>query len=187
MYRLSTLCAVGVFAAATSANALTITPTEDPSTLATSILGTGVTITSSSLVNDGLDVAAGTFTNGDDAGIGISSGIILTSGDASLAVGPNTSASSSGDGTQTTLSISFTTTTGDLFFNYVWASEEYNEFVDSNFNDTFTFLLDGPDIDEQNIALIPGTDQPVEIDTVNNGDNAGLFNDNDAGAGSPMP
>ena len=60
------------------ANALKITPTEDATTLSNSILGSGVTITATSLLNDGTDVAAGTPSNGDDAGIGIETRIILT-------------------------------------------------------------------------------------------------------------
>lgn len=58
----------------------------------------------------------------------------------------------------------------------MFASEEYNEFVDSGFNDVFGFLLDG-----QNIALIPGTTAPIKIDNVNAGSNSGFFTDNTAG------
>lgn len=51
---------------------------------------------------------------------------------------------------------------GDLSFNYVFASEEYDDFVFAGFNDVFGFFLDGV-----NIALITGTTDPVSIDTVN--------------------
>ncbi len=65
-------------------------------------------------------------------------------------------------------------------FNYVFASEEYNSFVCSNFNDIFGFFITGPGIvgdqslapdfpQSKNIAIIPGTDLPVSINTVNNG------------------
>jgi hypothetical protein len=65
-------------------------------------------------------------------------------------------------------------------FNYVFASEEYNNFVCSNFNDIFGFFITGPGItgdqnlapdfpQSKNIALIPGTNLPVSINTVNNG------------------
>ncbi|MEM1232729.1 MAG: choice-of-anchor L domain-containing protein [Pseudomonadota bacterium] len=181
MFRFTTILAVGAMSAASSAHALTISATDDANALADALIGTGVTITSSSL-SGATPTAAGGFGDGLSAGIGIEEGVILTSGDANLAPGPNTADNATGGGTQTTLSISFTTTTGDLFFNYVWASEEYNEFVNSAFNDTFEFLLSGPGITgSQNIALIPGTNDPVEIDTVNNNVNSDLFNDNDFG------
>jgi hypothetical protein len=54
------------------------------------------------------------------------------------------------------------TSTG-FSFQYVFGSEEYNEFVDTPFNDAFAFFLNGKDI-----ALLPNGD-PVSIDTVNCG------------------
>lgn len=70
--------------------------------------------------------------------------------------------------------------TDSIKFNYVFASEEYNTFVCSNFNDIFGFFIKGPGIqgdlnlgpnfpNTKNIALIPGTTLPVSINTVNNG------------------
>jgi len=178
----------GVMLSATSAHALTVTPSEDGNALANSILGAGVTINNVSYSGAELG-ASGSFSDGNSSGIGIDEGLILTSGEASLAVGPNSSSSTTGaaEGEVTSLTIDFTTQTGDLFFNYVFASEEYNEFVNSDFNDTFDFLLSGPGIaGSQNIALIPGTSTAVEIDTVNNNVNSEFYNDNDADAGSPF-
>ncbi|WP_425091757.1 choice-of-anchor L domain-containing protein [Tropicimonas sp. S265A] len=181
LYRTLATSALAVMVA-TGANALTVTPTEDATTLANSILGTGVTISSATYTsNDGVNnLSAGGFSDGGV--IGISDGIIITSGTAASAVGPNSADNTSGPGSQSSLKIEFETQTGDLFFNYVWASEEYNEFVNSSFNDTFDFLLSGPGITgTENIALIPGTNQPVEIDTVNNNVNSQFYNDNDFG------
>lgn len=70
--------------------------------------------------------------------------------------------------------------TDSIKFNYVFASEEYNTFVCSNFNDIFGFFIKGPGITGDvslspqfpgvtNIARVPGTDIPVSINTVNNG------------------
>lgn len=59
-------------------------------------------------------------------------------------------------------------------FNYVFGSEEYPEYVCSDFNDVFAFLISGPNpvggnYNEVNIARIPGTAIPVAINTVNPG------------------
>jgi VPDSG-CTERM motif len=157
--------------------ALVVVPNDTGADLANSILGPGISLVSGSVSYSGATTgASGTFTGGLSAGIGIESGLILTTGLASNAVGPNTTGSITGPGTTSTLSFSFSTLGGDLFFNYVFASEEYNEFVNSAFNDKFKFNLDGV-----NIALLPGTSIPVEIDTVNLGANPSLYNNNDTG------
>lgn len=63
-----------------------------------------------------------------------------------------------------------------LRFNFTFASEEYDEYVGTPFNDVFGFFISGPGIvgdpglgGQENIALIPGTATPVGISTVNNG------------------
>jgi len=180
-----------------------VTTTTDGNTLASEILGSGVTI--SNLSYTGATNQAGTFTGGTSAGIGIESGIIMTSGDATLAPGPNIfdgatgSLGAAGDSDldalipQTTndanvLQFDFETDTGDLFFNYVFASEEYNEFVESSFNDVFAFFVDGV-----NIALAPDGVTPVSINNVNCGNPFGTadnfcssFNNNDLSDGGPF-
>ena len=87
-----------------------------------------------------------------------------------------------------TLQFDFTSATGDLFFNYVFASEEYNEYANSSFNDVFGFFLDGV-----NIALLPGTTTPVSINNINGGNPLGtnaqnpqFFNNNDPSDGGPF-
>ncbi len=175
-------------------NALTITPTNSGTDLANSILGQGITFTPGSISYTGADGAAGFFDDGISSGIGIESGIILTSGQAIDGVGPNiddstgTSNLTPGDADLNALIPGFTTNDanilefefesegGDLFFNFAFASEEYNEFVGSAFNDVFGFFLDG-----QNIALIPGTQTPVAIDNVNLNLNSQFYNNNDFG------
>ncbi|MFY8138673.1 MAG: choice-of-anchor L domain-containing protein [Flavobacteriales bacterium] len=55
-----------------------------------------------------------------------------------------------------------------LRFKYTFASEEYNEWVGSPFNDVFGFFISGPNIGtDVNIALIPNTSTVVAINTVN--------------------
>ncbi|MGB1031974.1 MAG: choice-of-anchor L domain-containing protein, partial [Flavobacteriales bacterium] len=73
------------------------------------------------------------------------------------------------------LEFDFTPTGDSISFRYVFASEEYNEYVCGTVNDAFGFFLSGPGIsgpysnNAANLALIPNTDIPVTINTVNNG------------------
>ncbi len=182
-----------------------VTTTSNANTLASNILGPGVTL-SGSPTYTGAGVASGTFTGGLSAGIGIDAGIILTSGCASNAPGPyNSDGATCANGTAgdsdlnslvpgfTTfdaafLEFDFTTAGGDLFFNYVFASEEYNEFANTSFNDVFGFFLDGT-----NVALIPGTTTPVSINNVNGGNPFGtnahhpeFYHNNDLQDGGPF-
>jgi hypothetical protein len=166
--------------------ALTITTTDDANTLINEIVGSGITFSNGSFV--GTSTSAGTFSNGLSSGIGIDKGIILTTGNANLAPGPNDSDSAGaslglpGDsdlsnligGSSTydanILSFDFESDSGDVFFKFAFASEEYNEYVGSGYNDVFGFFLNG-----QNIALIPNTNTPVAINNVNNITNSSFY------------
>src|SRR5262249_27024371 len=58
-------------------------------------------------------------------------------------------------------------------FKYVFSSEEYSDFANREFNDEFAFFVNGV-----NCALVPGTTEPVSVNTINNGNDMG---------GDPMP
>lgn len=178
------LASLGVILTGGSAHAdLVVTTGLSGNDLSNLLLGPGITLVGSPTLSEAEAGATGAFTGGLSAGLGFDSGIILTTGSAAGAVGPNndTGFTGPGGGVISSLTFDFTTTGGDLFFNYIFASEEYNEYVNSSFNDNFFFLLDG-----DNIALIPGTGDPVEIDSVNNGANPAFYVDNDADAGTPF-
>jgi hypothetical protein len=189
------------------ANAIVVTPTGDALTLVNTLLGAGVTVVGvPSLTGGNLASnlsSAATFTGGLTTGIGINSGVLLTSGYASNVGNSNTSDAITGNfggagdadltalsGFQTfdatILTFDFTTTTGNLFFNFAFGSDEYNEFANSSVNDVFGFFVDGT-----NIALLPGTNTPISINTVNGGNpfgnnpqNPQFFNNNDIDDGS---
>lgn len=141
----------------------------------------------------GAPASIGYFSNADN-NIGIESGILLSSGFANVAALPNTSGATtgntSGSGTDpdleilvgnsslfdiAVLEIEFIPYADTLEFRYVFASEEYPEWVCSQFNDVFGFFISGPGIsgpfsnNSQNVALVPGTSTYVAINTVNNG------------------
>jgi gliding motility-associated-like protein len=74
-----------------------------------------------------------------------------------------------------------------LAFNYIFASEEYLEFVGTSYNDAFGFFISGPGIiGSQNIAIIPGTGIPVTINNVNPGSFASLYINNGDGFTAPF-
>lgn len=162
------------------------------------LLGEGVTVYNVKF-NNSTSVfscnAIGKFTTGTTpTNIGISDGIILATGNVTEAVGPNNSGShsvSSGCTSQScpplaalatstvndcsVLEFDFIPKSDSIKFQYVFASEEYPEFVCSNYNDIFGFFLsginpaNGSQYNNLNIAMIPGTDNPITINAVNNG------------------
>ncbi len=143
------------------------------------VSGLGVTISNATYTGD--PISAGTFSGGSNI-IGIDTGVILGTGRVRGAVGPNISDSlgsfTTGVADSDLNSLVSGATTNDaavlefdfvpqgdtLSFQYVFSSEEYNEFVGSGFNDVFGFFVNGV-----NVALIPGTNTPVAINNVNQG------------------
>ncbi len=127
------------------------------------------------------------YFNGTNSNIGLDSGIILTSGIIAGAVGPNNSTQFTGINLTpgnsildsiaqqptldaAVLEFDFIPSSDTVKFRYVFASEEYYEGVCTPYNDIFAFLISGPSIaGVQNIALIPNTNLPVTISSVNEG------------------
>ncbi|MDP2948430.1 MAG: choice-of-anchor L domain-containing protein [Chloroflexota bacterium] len=149
-----------------------------PSDLANDLVGGGITI--SNVTYAGPDVAAGRFSGGSGI-VGFESGIVLSTGRIASVVGPNGDSGISGvngtagDADLTALSgfptndaavlqFDFVPAGNTVLFEYVFASDEYNEFVHSPFNDVFAFFINGV-----NCAIVPGTGDPVSVNTINNG------------------
>ena len=63
-------------------------------------------------------------------------------------------------------------------FNYILASEEYPEFANSSFTDRFLFLISENGAPYVNVATIPGTSIPVEINSINATVNPQFYIDN---------
>ncbi|MGZ4041829.1 MAG: choice-of-anchor L domain-containing protein [Bacteroidia bacterium] len=61
-------------------------------------------------------------------------------------------------------------TADTLSFNYVFGSEEYDEFVGTAYNDVFAFFISGKGVEGQvNLAVVPNTTDPVSVNSINNG------------------
>ena len=87
----------------------------------------------------------------------------------------------------TVLSFDFVPFAEIVEFRYVFASEEYPEYVGSQFNDVFGFFISGPGVGNNvNIARIPGNNQPVTINNVNAVSNSAYFVDNGTGTTGPQ-
>ena len=64
---------------------------------------------------------------------------------------------------------------------FVFASEEYPEFVNSMYNDVFGFFIEGPGFNgSENIALVPNTTTPIAINNVNDSINTVYYHQNDS-------
>jgi hypothetical protein len=172
----SVIATVAMSLLAGPASALVVNASNDANSLASFLGGTGITI-SNAVLSSASPTGSGTFTGGASA-IGFDQGVLLTTGTVDCAPGPNTSSSCTGPGTTSSLKFDFTTSTGNVFFNYVFASEEYNEYVGSPFNDQFQLLLNGV-----NIATLPGNAGAVTINNVNQNTNSQFFRNN-TGTGS---
>lgn len=160
--------------------------------------------------------AVGYYTNGYIFGFAESSGIAMSTGFAgSLSESNTCSDANANSGTNggydpdldsmTNLSINDACViefdlmlfNDSVFLSYVFGSEEYHDYVGSQFNDVFGFLMSGPGVDGPytndaiNIAKVPDTQNPVSINNVNcgaehafctpppgNGDNCEFLHDN---------
>jgi PKD domain len=171
-----------------------------------------ITITNVNYTGSG--EAYGFFDSGDPAEtqLGVGAGILITSGYATNAVGPNVNGSITGVlslpgdpdcellAGNTNISndasvISFDLTASEellLDFTYVFGSDEYCEFVNTAFNDVFGFFVSGPGISGAfsnngiNIATLPGTADYVGINSINHLMNSDLFIPNSASCGNSL-
>ncbi len=144
-------------------------------------------------------------TNFNPTNLGLSKGVLLTTGRNEYALSPNNEPSPYSLHSASTilgesdlallsgqimnkcavLEFDFVATGLVLNFDFVFASEEYPDYVPNGgggVNDSFGFFLSGPGItgtysspfpgmNSKNIALVPNTNIPISISTVNNGYN----------------
>lgn len=166
------------------------------------LVGTGITWFNATFTGSSNGSSAsnrGFFSNGNTV-IGINNGIILSTGNVLAAAQTNQwdnytwVNNLAGDATLNTISsptydaavlqFDFVPQSNYIEFRYVFASEEYPEFVGDIYNDVFAFFVtslesDGYGYSNYNIALIPGSGAPVSINTVNQNTNSTYYIDYD--------
>jgi uncharacterized repeat protein (TIGR01451 family) len=188
---LCSLLLLGSFATGARAT-VSVTTTTNTATLATAIAAgnSGITLVGTPTLNTpaGATTATGTFTT-SGSNLGISSGIVLSTGNASLIAGTtpgtlvDTAFSTTGVNNEfDVVSYTFSFTPNPNVFRLsiasVFMSEEYLDFVGQGYSDNFSMLVNGGAYTNFNVATIPGTTTGTDIDTVNNVQNAGQYRNN---------
>lgn len=161
--------------------------------VASALTGKGAVISNVKIT--GATSAIGSFTDG--GALGIVDGVVLSTGNVSDVTGPNDVSDKSGSLNAAghpaldavvapfktfdaaVLEFDVITESPTFTIRYVFASEEYREWVGSEFNDVFGFFVGGT-----NIALTPGTSEPVTVNTINHQQNSSLYRDNESGSGT---
>ena len=113
-------------------------------------------------------------------------GLIMTSGDVSNAVGPETGVLGDGDynwpgdadleafipglnlgdtNNASIIEFDFVPVSNSMSFDFIFAAEEYGTFQ-CTFTDAFAFLLTDSSGNTTNLAIVPGTDDPISVLTV---------------------
>ena len=142
------------------------------------------------------------YFEGDSSIVGFDRGIVLSTGKIVDAAGPNNATNRStklaGETSDPDLDIAtrngvfdrsgiefdFVPLESTVVFRYVFASEEYCEYVGARFNDIFGFFVSGPGYDGPysgggvNVARVPGKNDPVTVNTINDQINKQYFLDN---------
>lgn len=192
---------------------INITQTQSPEDLVNNVLtGNGVVISNvtynySAPDAQNIQTTIGYFDN-NGTGFPIPEGVILGTGNVTLAIGPNDQVSASDNtgvanpdpsdpdlaaigsaviNNECILEFDFVPSGDTIVFNYVFASEEFPEWSPSTYNDVFGFFISGPGFaggftnGAENIAIIPGTNTPVTINNINPTTNSSLFVSNTNG------
>ena len=160
-------------------------------------LANGIFVNNITFIGDSAQM--GLLTGGNSVSLGVNEGLVLSTGYATSVSNGN----NMGSGNWSTplnvdlyalsgfptydlaqLDFDFVATGDSMTFQFVFGSSEYPEFVGTSFNDIFGFFVHGPGIvgpysnGAINIALVPGTNTPVSINTINADTNSTLYNDN---------
>ncbi len=171
----------------------------DARNLLQTLVGEGVVLKSFSITKTSSDEAFGFFED-KKAVLGMKKGLIMTtgginglcSGNTSVGMSNYTHAKMENRGQKTVsdntsvdlekilhgqktfdacvIELDIVPTADTLSFNYVFGSEEYDEYVGSQYNDAFAFFITGKGITgEKNLAVVPNSEIPVSVNSINGG------------------
>ncbi len=154
-----------------------------------SFIGGGVTV--SNIVYTGGAASRGSFSNGNTTNLGLTNGILLCTGSATAIINPasflmSTNLGLAGDAAlnninngcltydASILEFDFVPVSDSIKFKYVFGSEEYPNYICSQYNDVFAFFITGANpaggnYNNFNMALVPGTNIPVSVNSINSG------------------
>jgi len=137
-------------------------------------------------------VATGTYETGCGI-LGLTHGILMTTGNYLFAQGPNNTSSkgldngydgvdndlvSLADGAvynRYLIEFDFVPFADAITFKFVFGSEEYKEYIFSQYSDAFGIFVSGPGLsgpytnNAENIAVVPGTNLTIAVNNINNG------------------
>jgi gliding motility-associated-like protein len=185
-----------------STGQIIIDATPTPTDLVTNTL-IGPGLTTSNITFNGSATQIGYF-EANTSNIGLDSGVVMTSGDVTtIPFGPlSTTVGGPGDADVLATAQSVTSNpsagqinstfdaavlefdfvpTGDVVvFNFVFASDEYLTYVNTQYNDAFGFYISGPNpaggnYNVDNLAIVPGTTEPITISTIHPGLNSQYY------------
>lgn len=170
---------------------IAVAPVSSVSNIGSFLMGNGVSIFN--VTYNGSPNAIGYFTASNTT-LNMNGGLVMTTGSINDVPGPNNSTGSGtdntypGDADLTALAqcntfnaavLEFDCVPYDdtLYFNFMFGSEEYMEWVSGGFNDVFAIFISGPNIPFQNMAWIPNTTTPVSVLNVNANTNPAFYVD----------
>jgi gliding motility-associated-like protein len=176
-------------------NSTYVSPSAAQSLVNNVLLGAGVTASNITFTPAGGEPIQLGFFNGLNSNIGLDSGIVMSTGDiadlvpgsfggaqpigGSVAdlltlansvpplIGQSFSVSSTNDAA--VLEFDFVPAADTVKFRYVFGSDEYTTWINSQYNDVFGFFISGPGINgpfsgnSENIAVVPNTNPPLPI------------------------
>ncbi|CAM3526824.1 hypothetical protein FSS13T_20370 [Flavobacterium saliperosum S13] len=175
-----------------SAQTISVDNSKTPTQLVQELFAGGSCVVPTNITITGYDFGGGekSFASFDSNGSGfpLQKGLLISTGRASSAIGPNSSLLSEGPSSwpgdndlemainenntinATIVEFDFVAVTNYMSFNYIFSSEQYLSNPSSNqcnYSDGFAFLLNeiGSPAN-QNLAVVPGTNIPVKVTTV---------------------
>lgn len=146
--------------------------TSTPTDMAQKLVSADNTVQISNVKYEGSSDASGEFKGGTQV-FGFDSGVVLASGSVKDSVEGLNEPGDADIDTMTgsdshdaaALEFDFVPKYSQLEFKYAFGSEEYPDFVGTQFNDAFAFFVNG-----NNVATLPNSNEFVSINNVNNGD-----------------